>query len=56
VEVGLNTSTIALQVIGSDQRGITGTFLEDINVGRRPSGWDSLESDTAKYGHESHGV
>jgi hypothetical protein len=37
VEVGSNTSTIALRVVGGDEKG-------------------SLESETVKYGHESHGT
>jgi hypothetical protein len=37
VEVGLNTSTVALRVVGGDKKG-------------------SLESETIKYGHESHGT
>jgi hypothetical protein len=36
-EAGSNTSTIALRVVGGDQKG-------------------SLESETVKYGHESHGT
>jgi hypothetical protein len=36
VEAGSNTSTVALQVVGSDEKG-------------------SLESETIKYGQESHG-
>jgi hypothetical protein len=35
VETGSNTSTVALLVVGGDQKG-------------------SLESETVKYGHESH--
>jgi hypothetical protein len=37
VEAGLNTSTVALRVVGDDEKG-------------------SLESETVKYGHESHGT
>jgi hypothetical protein len=37
VEVGSNTSTVALRVVGGDEKG-------------------SLESETVKYGHESHGT
>jgi hypothetical protein len=35
VEAGSNTSTVALQVVGGEEKG-------------------SLESETVKYGHESH--
>jgi hypothetical protein len=37
VEAGSNTSTIALRVVGDDEKG-------------------SHESETVKYGHESHGT
>jgi hypothetical protein len=37
VEAGLNTSAIALRVIGGNEKG-------------------SLEYETVKYGHESHGT
>jgi hypothetical protein len=37
VEAGWNTSTVALRVVGGDEKG-------------------SLESETVKYGHESHGT
>jgi hypothetical protein len=37
VEAGSNTSTVALRVVGGDEKG-------------------SLESETVKYGHESHGI
>jgi hypothetical protein len=37
VEAGSNTSTVALRVVGSEEKG-------------------SLESETVKYGHESHGT
>jgi hypothetical protein len=37
VEVGSNTSTVALRVVGDDEKG-------------------SLESETVKYGRESHGT
>jgi hypothetical protein len=37
VEAGSNTSTLALWVVGGDEKG-------------------SLESETVKYGHESHGA
>jgi hypothetical protein len=37
VEAGSNTSTVALRVVGGDEKG-------------------SLESETVKYGHESHGT
>jgi hypothetical protein len=37
VEVGSNTSTVALRVVGSDKKG-------------------NLESETVKYGRESHGT
>jgi hypothetical protein len=36
VEAGSNTSTVALRVVGGDEKG-------------------SFESETVKYGHESHG-
>jgi hypothetical protein len=37
VEAGSNTSTVALRVVGGDEKG-------------------SLESETVKYDHESHGT
>jgi hypothetical protein len=37
VEAGSNTSTVALRLLGGDEKG-------------------SLESETVKYGHESHGT
>jgi hypothetical protein len=37
LEAGLNTSTVALRVVGGDEKG-------------------SLESETIKYGYESHGT
>jgi hypothetical protein len=37
VEAGSNTSTVALRVVGGDERG-------------------SIESETVKYGHKSHGT
>jgi hypothetical protein len=37
VEAGSNTSTVALRVVGGDEKG-------------------SLESETVKYGRESHGT
>jgi hypothetical protein len=37
VEAGSNTSTVALRVVGGDEKGI-------------------LESETVKYGRESHGT
>jgi hypothetical protein len=37
MEAGSNTSTVALQVVGGDEKG-------------------SLESETVKYGDESHGT
>jgi hypothetical protein len=37
VEVWSNTSTVALRVVGGDEKG-------------------SLEDETVKYGHESHGT
>jgi hypothetical protein len=37
VEAGSNTSTVALRVVGGDEK-------------------ESLESETVKYGHESHGT
>jgi hypothetical protein len=36
VEAGSNTSTVALRVVGGDEKG-------------------SIESETVKYGRESHG-
>jgi hypothetical protein len=37
VEAGSNTSTVALRVVGGDEKG-------------------RLESESVKYGHESHGT
>jgi hypothetical protein len=37
VEAGSNTSTVALRVVGGDEKG-------------------SVESETIKFGHESHGT
>jgi hypothetical protein len=37
MEAGSNTSTVALRVVGGDEKG-------------------NLESETVKYGHESHGT
>jgi hypothetical protein len=37
LEAGSNTSTVALRVVGGDEKG-------------------SLETETLKYGHESHGT
>jgi hypothetical protein len=37
VEVGSNTSTVILRVVGSDEKG-------------------SLQFETVKYGHDSHGI
>jgi hypothetical protein len=52
VEVGSNTSIVALRVLGGDENGIQ--CLGDINTGPGAPGWGSLESETVKCGHETH--
>jgi hypothetical protein len=64
VEAGLNTSTVALLVIGGDEKGTQcpgnnnwppcswGILIR----GPGPPGWGSLESETVKCGHESRGT
>jgi hypothetical protein len=57
VEVGSNTSTVSLRVVGGDENqpsvwGYNCLFLGDINTGTWPSRLGSLESETVKYGHE----
>jgi hypothetical protein len=59
VEAGSNTSTIDLRVVGGDEKGTqclgydwATLFLRHINTGPGPPGWESLESETLKYGHE----
>jgi hypothetical protein len=54
VEAGSNTSTVALRVVGGDEKGIR--CLGDINTGIWPSRLGSLESETVKCGHESRGT
>jgi hypothetical protein len=63
VEVGPNTSTVSLRVIGGDEKRtqcpgvqLDHLFLGDINTGSWASGWASLESETGIYGHESRGT
>jgi hypothetical protein len=61
VEAGSNTSTVALLIVGGDEKGtyawgykLTTLFRGDINTGPPVSG--SRESETVKCGHESHGT
>jgi hypothetical protein len=63
VEAGSNTSTVVLRVVGGDEKGIqclgynlATLFLGDINTGTWLSRLGSLESETAKCGHESRGT
>jgi hypothetical protein len=61
VEAGSNTSTVALRVVGSDEKG---TQCLGVKLGHPlPGGYKygdlalgSLESETVKYSHESHGT
>jgi hypothetical protein len=54
VEAGSNTSTVALRVVGGDEKGAQ--CLRDIKMGTWPSMLGSLESETVKCGHESCGT
>jgi hypothetical protein len=63
VEAGSNTSTVALRVVGGDEKGTqclgynwTTQFLGIQIRGPGPPGWGSLESERVKYGHESRGT
>jgi hypothetical protein len=60
VEAGSNTSTVALQVLGGDEKGtqclgvylghpVPGVYI----YGDLAPGWVSLESETVKYGHKN---
>jgi hypothetical protein len=60
VEAGSNTSTVALRVVGGDEKRAqclgynpATLFLEVVNTGTWPSSLGSLESETVKCGHES---
>jgi hypothetical protein len=53
MEVGSDTSTIALRVIGDDEKG-TQCWGYDWQPGL--TGWESLEYERVKYVHESHGT
>jgi hypothetical protein len=60
VEVGSNTSTAALRVVGGDEKGTqcleynrATLFLGDINTGTWTSSLGSLESQTVKCGRQS---
>jgi hypothetical protein len=56
VEVGSNTSTVALRIVGGEDKGTQclGVWLGHPIPGRPgPPGWGSLESETVKW-HESH--
>jgi hypothetical protein len=60
VEAGSNTSTVALRVVGGDEKGTQcrgynwDTLLRRIQIrGLGPPGSGSLESETVKCGHES---
>jgi hypothetical protein len=62
MDASSSTSTVALQVIGGDEKGsqcpggITGPPCSlGIQI-RGPHGCGSLESETVKYGHESRGI
>lgn len=61
VEEGSNTSTIALRVVGGNEKRTqclaynqASLFLGDILRGPGHPGWGSLEFETVKYGHESY--
>jgi hypothetical protein len=63
VEAGSNTSTVALRVVGGDEKGTRAwgynwatMFLGDFIRGPDPPGWGSLEFETVKHGHESRGT
>jgi hypothetical protein len=60
VEAGWNTSTVALRVVGGDEKGTQclghpvpgGYKIGDLAL----QVWGSLESEAVKYGHESRGT
>jgi hypothetical protein len=60
VEAGLNISTVDLQVIRGDEEGTQRLGVQQGHPVpgeyKYPPGWGSLESETVKYGHESHGT
>jgi hypothetical protein len=64
VEAGSNTSTVALRVVGGDEKGtqfpggITGLPSSWVikTRGPGPPAWGSLEYETVKCGHESRGT
>jgi hypothetical protein len=60
---GSNTSTMALRVVGGEEKESNAwefnwaiLFLGDINTGPGPPGWESLESERVKCGHEFRGT
>jgi hypothetical protein len=63
VEAGSNTSTVALRVVGSDEKEPNAwgynratLFLRDIKYGDLVLQVDEISSETVKYGHESRGT
>jgi hypothetical protein len=63
VEPGSNNSTVALRVVGGDEKEPSAwrynratLFLGDINTGTWLSRLGSLQSETVKFGHESQGT
>jgi hypothetical protein len=59
-EGGVSTSTVALRVVGGDEKGTqylgATLFLGDINTGTWSSKLGSLDSEIVKCGHESRGT
>jgi hypothetical protein len=60
VEVGSNTSTVALRVVGGDEKGTQCLGVQlghsvpgGYNTGTWSPVWGSIESETAKYDHQS---